>query len=72
MDQLSPQELETLKSLLAKVENRKSLVKLLIEAVLSKYLGNKTHAALALGMSLRAVRNWTNPRVVKITTSPLL
>lgn len=67
MNQLSAKELEVLKSLLARIENRKVIIHLLIEAVLNKYLGNKTHAAKALGYSLRVVRNHINLRQKKIS-----
>lgn len=60
IEKITQEELQVLRYLLAKIENRHVVISILIDAVLTKYMDNKTHAARALGYSLRAIRSYCN------------
>jgi DNA-binding protein Fis len=49
-------DIQLLKILLARVEDLKTVERLLIEAVMYKYFYNKTRAAKAMGISVRTLR----------------
>lgn len=60
MEKITEQELNVLRYLLAKVENRHVVISILVDTVLTKYKDNKTHAARALGFSIRRLRSLCN------------
>jgi hypothetical protein len=56
MINITPEELQILQFLLAKIENRHVVMAILSDTILSKYNGNKSKTARALGYTVRAFR----------------
>lgn len=58
MSQLTEEEFKFLHTILAKIENKDAVFLILLEAVLVKYRGVRTHTASALGIAPATLYKW--------------